>query len=180
MAWRGLLGMRLLGNTTRCMMRNARNPELLSEVSVARCSPPSRHIAVSPSLFVKEIIVEATDKETTIEGIYKESDRTDVLVKTEHTECGACSLCALQLNLKHTDVLVLSQFMRSDGCMLPKRITGLCGPQQKRVTLLVAMAQKAGLMPNLAPHWSKKNPKKRFGSRKYNRYFDENTLKIRF
>lgn len=42
------------------------------------------------------------------------------------------------------DVLILSQFVRSDGCMLPRRITGLCNVQQKRITTMVAMAQKAG------------------------------------
>ncbi|XP_063597213.1 large ribosomal subunit protein mL66-like [Penaeus indicus] len=176
MAWRGVLGLRLLGNASRCVARGSRNPELMS---VAGSAPPSRHIAVSSPLLVKEIIIDAADKQTTVEGVYKPSDRTDLLVKTEHTECGSCPLCALQLNLKHTDVLVLSQFLRSDGCMLPKRITGLCNPQQKKVTFLVAMAQKAGLMPNLAPSGSKKDPKKRFGSKKLNRYFDEKTLKIR-
>nr|XP_027233636.1 28S ribosomal protein S18a, mitochondrial-like [Penaeus vannamei] len=176
MAWRGVLGLRLLGSASRSITRSSVNPEL---ISVAGSAPPSRHIAVSSSLFVKEIIIDTSDKQTTIEGVYKESDRTELLVKTEHTECGSCPLCALQLNLKHTDVLVLSQFLRSDGCMLPKRITGLCNPQQKKVTQLVAMSQKAGLMPNLAPSWSKKDPKKRFGSRKLNRYFDEKTIKIK-
>ena len=42
------------------------------------------------------------------------------------------------------DVLILSQFLRSDGCMLPRAITGLCKRQQKIVVDLVAMAQKAG------------------------------------
>lgn len=42
------------------------------------------------------------------------------------------------------DVLILSQFLRSDGCVLPRRITGLCSVQQKRLGPLVAMAQKAG------------------------------------
>lgn len=48
------------------------------------------------------VIIDTSDKQTTIEGVYKESDRTELLVKTEHTECGSCPLCALQLNLKHT------------------------------------------------------------------------------
>ncbi|XP_037775597.1 uncharacterized protein LOC119572564 [Penaeus monodon] len=147
----------------------------LQSINLLRLEPPVPY----QTRYQGTVIVDVTDKQTTIEGLYKPSDRTELLVKTEHTECGACPLCALQLNLKHTDVLVLSQFLRSDGCMLPKRITGLCNSQQKKVTLLVAMAQKAGLMPNLAPYWSKKDPKKRFGSKKFNRYFDEETLNIR-
>lgn len=55
-----------------------------------------------------------------------------------------CYLCALGLDVKHTDVLILSQFVRSDGCMLPRRITGLCRRQQKKVGTMVTMAQKAG------------------------------------
>lgn len=60
--------------------------------------------------------------------------------KPEHT----CYMCALDLDVKHTDVLILSQFVRSDGCMLPRRITGLCRRQQKKIGKMVSMAQKAG------------------------------------
>lgn len=55
-----------------------------------------------------------------------------------------CAICASGLDVKHTDVLILSQFVRSDGCMLPRRITGLCKKQQKRISSMVSMAQKAG------------------------------------
>lgn len=55
-----------------------------------------------------------------------------------------CYMCTLGLDVKHTDVLILSQFVRSDGCMLPKRITGLCSRQQKKIGKMVSMAQKAG------------------------------------
>lgn len=85
--------------------------------------------------------------------------------------------------------------------MLPKRVTGLCGKQQRRIGTMVTMAQKAGiyfiskkiflpflliycffyfikgLMPNIAPENSKKDPKKRYQWKKYNKYFDEDTLK---
>lgn len=88
-----------------------------------------------------------------------------------------CPECTLGLDLKHTDILILSQYVRSDGCMLPKRITGLCNRQQKKIGTLVTMAQKAGLMPNLAPANSKKDPKKRYSWKKFNKYFDENTIK---
>lgn len=59
-------------------------------------------------------------------------------------ENNACPLCATGLDVKHTDILILCQFVRSDGCMLPRRITGLCKKQQRRVSTLVTMAQKAG------------------------------------
>lgn len=43
---------------------------------------------------------------------------------------------------------------------------------------LVTMAQKAGLMPNLTPAASKKDPKKRRQWKKFNKYFDETTIKV--
>lgn len=86
-------------------------------------------------------------------------------------------MCSLNIDVKHTDVLILSQFVRSDGCMLPRRITGLCKRQQKRVSNMVAMAQKAGLMSLLTPATSKKDPKRRKKWKKFNTYFDESTIK---
>lgn len=82
------------------------------------------------------------DKEIIISAEYVQSPREPYLVGNQHPS--HCALCSSGLDLKHTDVLILSQFLRSDGCMLPRRITGLCKPQQKRVSTLVAMAQKAG------------------------------------
>lgn len=40
------------------------------------------------------------------------------------------------------------------------------------------MAQKAGLMPNLTPSSSKRDPKKRYGWKKFNKYFDEKTIRV--
>lgn len=88
-----------------------------------------------------------------IEGVTVPSPRTDLLVRaekisdllpTKDSEKSLCYLCKLGLDIKHTDVLILSQFVRSDGCMLPRRITGLCRRQQKKVGKMVTMAQKAG------------------------------------
>ncbi|XP_060523740.1 large ribosomal subunit protein mL66 [Cylas formicarius] len=139
------------------------------------CRTRIRQISISPALRLKEIQENQDGQLLTIEGKYVPSPREPYLLKSKHDN--ACPICASGLNIKHTDVLILSQFVRSDGCMLPKRITGLCNKQQRRVQSLVAMAQKAGLMPNLAPSFSKKDPKKRFGWKKFNKYFDETTIK---
>ena len=40
------------------------------------------------------------------------------------------------------------------------------------------MAQKAGLMSNLNPGNSKKDPKKRYAFKKFNHYFDEKTIRL--
>ncbi|XP_030354643.1 39S ribosomal protein S18a, mitochondrial isoform X2 [Strigops habroptila] len=49
------------------------------------------------------------------------------------------------------DVLLLSQFIRSDGGMLPRRITGLCLEEHKKIAVCVQMAHRAGLLPNHRP-----------------------------
>ena len=88
-----------------------------------------------------------------VEGVDVPSPRSQYLVRAENfidlahdgENCQTCYMCALKLNIKHTDVLILSQFVRSDGCMLPRRITKLCRRQQKKIGKMVTMAQKAGL-----------------------------------
>ncbi|XP_045138056.1 28S ribosomal protein S18a, mitochondrial-like [Portunus trituberculatus] len=126
---------------------------------------------------LKEIVVEEeAGGDTVVRGQYLPSPKSSLLLKPDREAGKACPLCALDLDVKHTDVLILSQFMREDGSVLPRRVTGLCGKQQRRLTWLVIMAQKAGLMPNLAPATSKRDPSKRQRSKKFNRYFDESTL----
>ncbi|KAG8237418.1 hypothetical protein J437_LFUL017525 [Ladona fulva] len=125
---------------------------------------------------LKEIHERKEGNKLIIEGVHVQSPREPLLLKANE-ESGACPMCRSGLDIKHTDVLILSQFLRHDGCMLPRRITGLCRTQQKRIAAMVAMAQKAGLMPNMAPANSKKDPRKRKQWKKWNTYFDENTIK---
>ncbi|XP_070172265.1 small ribosomal subunit protein bS18 [Polyergus mexicanus] len=138
---------------------------------------PNRNLSLSATARLREIIEKKEDKVLTIEGRHVPHKKVHLQLKLKSN---ACPLCATELNVKHTDVLILSQFLRSDGCILPRRITGLCDVQQKKVSVLVAMAQKAGLMPNLAPKWSRKNPKRRRDWKKFNTYFDENTIRYKY
>ncbi|XP_063707652.1 large ribosomal subunit protein mL66 [Culicoides brevitarsis] len=143
----------------------------------------TRNLSLTSSNRVKEIVEKKEKGVIKVEGITKAAPRDHLLVK-EVRECKEngtqfCPKCTLGLDVKHTDVLILSQYVRSDGCMLPRRITGLCRKQQVRMSCLVSMAQKAGLMPNLNPAYSKKDPLQRFGHKKFNKYFDENTIRQR-
>lgn len=109
------------------------------------------------------------------------SSNESLLLK-EYVECKNngikfCPECTLGLDIKHTDVLILSQYVRPDGCMLPRRVTGLCKRQQTRIGTMVTMAQRAGLMSNLTPYWSHKDPKKRYAYKKCNTYYFERTIK---
>jgi len=135
---------------------------------------PRRWFQMSPAYYVKEIIERVEGKQLVIEGVKKPSTRSHVLLQPKGD---ACPVCSTDLEIKHTDVLILSQFVRTDGCMLPRRVTGLCRLQQKRVSKMVAMAQKAGLMASLAPPNSKKDPTKRKEWKKFNTYFDESTIR---
>uniref|UniRef100_A0A8C8J2M4 Large ribosomal subunit protein mL66 n=1 Tax=Oncorhynchus tshawytscha TaxID=74940 RepID=A0A8C8J2M4_ONCTS len=57
----------------------------------------------------------------------------------------------LQNNYNYTDVLLLSQFIRSDGGMLPRRVTGLCAQEHRKIAICVQMAHRAGLLPDHKP-----------------------------
>ncbi|XP_014605035.1 PREDICTED: 28S ribosomal protein S18a, mitochondrial [Polistes canadensis] len=151
---------------------------LVSQIKKSFIIPDyNRAISLSATTRIKEIIEKKEGNNVIIEAVIRPQENAHLLMKTKN---GACPLCSHNLNVKHTDVLILSQFVRSDGCMLPRRITGLCGVQQKRVSIMVAMAQKAGLMSNLGPASSQKDPKKRRYWKKFNTYFDESTIKRRY
>ncbi|XP_004624168.1 39S ribosomal protein S18a, mitochondrial isoform X1 [Octodon degus] len=66
---------------------------------------------------------------------------------------GQCPIC--RWNLKHKynyeDVLLLSQFLRPHGGMLPRRVTGLCTEEHRKVEECVKMAHRAGLLPTHRP-----------------------------
>nr|XP_015304860.2 39S ribosomal protein S18a, mitochondrial isoform X1 [Macaca fascicularis] len=59
---------------------------------------------------------------------------------------GQCPIC--RWNLKHKynydDVLLLSQFIRPHGGMLPRKITGLCQEEHRKIEECVKMAHRAG------------------------------------
>ncbi|XP_022221623.1 39S ribosomal protein S18a, mitochondrial [Drosophila obscura] len=136
----------------------------------------TRSVATTTPQLIKQIQEKQENNVRTYEGVNIDSERSEKLLKSA-CQTTFCPECTLGLDVKHTDVLILSQYVRSDGCMLPRRITGLCYRQQKKMGTLVTMAQKAGLMPNLGPSWSKKDPKKRYGWKKFNKYFLESTIK---
>ncbi|XP_043543193.1 39S ribosomal protein S18a, mitochondrial isoform X1 [Chiloscyllium plagiosum] len=99
---------------------------------------------------LREIIRVQDGQSTMIEGRKIE----DSLVASEPPNpSGQCPIC--RWNLKHkynyTDVLLLSQFIRSDGGMLPRRITGLCFEEHKKIEICVKMAHRAGLLPDHKP-----------------------------
>uniref|UniRef100_A0A4W2HDF0 Large ribosomal subunit protein mL66 n=1 Tax=Bos indicus x Bos taurus TaxID=30522 RepID=A0A4W2HDF0_BOBOX len=66
---------------------------------------------------------------------------------------GQCPICRWNLKHKYSyeDVLLLSQFIRPHGGMLPRSITGLCQEEHRKIEECVKMAHRAGLLPNHRP-----------------------------
>ncbi|XP_049873813.1 28S ribosomal protein S18a, mitochondrial [Pectinophora gossypiella] len=147
-------------------------------------STSTRAISTTVPLNLREIRERKEGSTVIVEGVSVPSPRTEILVRTDKLAANLtdengkppCYMCSLGLDVKHTDVMILSQFVRSDGCMLPRRITGLCRRQQKKIGKMVSMAQKAGLMINMTPSNCKGDPTKRKDHKKFNTYYDEKTI----
>lgn len=101
-------------------------------------------MSIFPSM--SSVKVEKKNDTLEISAEYKESPRQSLLLDAVKKSTGKkfCPKCTLGLDIKHTDVLILSQYLRSDGCILPRRITGLCAVQQRNIGSMIIMAQKAG------------------------------------
>ncbi|XP_024893347.1 39S ribosomal protein S18a, mitochondrial [Temnothorax curvispinosus] len=142
-------------------------------------SESNRNISLSATTRLREIIEKKEDNVLTIEAVKVPQTKENLLVKIDSH---ACPLCATELDVKHTDVLILSQFLRSNGTMLPRRITKLCNVQQKRVSVLVIMAQRAGLLPNRFAKRNKTGSMSQENSRRrrFNTYYDEDTIKYKY
>ncbi|XP_035229261.1 39S ribosomal protein S18a, mitochondrial-like isoform X2 [Stegodyphus dumicola] len=123
-----------------------------------------RLLSISSLRFLKEIHRTETSNQIVIEGVKVKSDREGKVINLANRS--GCPLCRVGLkNLKHTDILILNQFLNSDGSVIPQYITGLCNKQHFRVVRAVALAQRAGLIP-------KKPGTPLFGDwEKYNTYF---------
>ncbi|KAH9376073.1 hypothetical protein HPB48_007263 [Haemaphysalis longicornis] len=108
-----------------------------------------------------------------IEGVFVDSPRKGTVIKSKHTS-SACPLCRLGIKfINHTDVLILSQFMDSQGNMLPRNVTGLCAKQHNIVNTLLYKAQRTGLI-----YKEEHAPKERW--QELNNYFGRTKLKIDF
>ncbi|XP_018599316.1 large ribosomal subunit protein mL66 [Scleropages formosus] len=98
---------------------------------------------------IRQVVEKKEGNTTTIEGI---SVQKQEWVEPPNPE-GQCPIC--RWNLKHKynyeDVLLLSQFIRSDGGMLPRRVTGLCAEEHNKIAICVKMAHRAGLLPDHKP-----------------------------
>ena len=97
-----------------------------------------------------------------------------------HPDLRPCALCELEkrdIFVQYTDILVLRQFLQEDGFPLPRKVTGLCKKQQKKLIVLLKHARAAGLTLTYQPNLldgskASSDPRKRPEHLKWNAYFD--------
>ncbi|XP_022094837.1 39S ribosomal protein S18a, mitochondrial-like [Acanthaster planci] len=96
----------------------------------------------------REVIETTEGNSTIIEGVYRDPPENYYDIDNPHR---ACPICSRNLRVTYKDVLILSQFIRPDGGMLPRRITGVCKKQQRHLEECVKRAHRAGLLPDHKP-----------------------------
>ncbi|XP_017291466.1 39S ribosomal protein S18a, mitochondrial [Kryptolebias marmoratus] len=134
--WTSFAGLKLCATGTNCS-------------PVLRVNVPQLSALTIQSRGIRKVVEKKEGSTTTIEG--------QILEVTEGPQPpNASAKCPIyRWNLQHkynyTDVLLLSQFIRSDGGMLPKRITGLCPEEHRKIAICVQMAHRAGLLPDHKP-----------------------------
>ena len=154
-----------------------------NSLSNLQCS--LRQVHLTSANKIKEIVVSEDNnkKLITIEGKYLdevELTKASVLKFPDEDKKTPCAFCKLEkqgVYVQYTDVLVIRQFLREDGTVLPTKITGLCKKQQRKLHVLVKHANTAGLIMNLQPPLiNGKKPvidqQKRFEHLKWNNAFD--------
>lgn len=112
--------------------------------------PVSARWARPPAREFREVVEIQEGKTTIIEGRITETPKES---PNPPNPTGQCPIC--RWNLKHKynyeDVLLLSQFIRPHGGMLPRSVTGLCREEHLKIEECVKMAHRAGLLPNHRP-----------------------------
>ncbi|PAV59034.1 hypothetical protein WR25_10745 [Diploscapter pachys] len=113
---------------------------------LARCLPSGwsaiRGIATSSSA-MKWKIKEAEEGDTTV----VEMEKIEEPARPKNAFCALCT-CNLPIKVKYSDVLILEQFMRPDGTVLPRQLTGLCRNKQLQIERCVMQAHWSGLFPD--------------------------------
>nr|XP_004649517.2 39S ribosomal protein S18a, mitochondrial isoform X1 [Jaculus jaculus] len=103
-----------------------------------------------PARGFREVVEIQDGKTTIIEGRITPTPKA---TPDPPNPVGQCPICRWNLKHKYTyeDVLLLSQFIRPHGGMLPRSITGLCQEEHRKIAECVKMAHRAGLFPNHRP-----------------------------
>ena len=64
-----------------------------------------------------------------------------------------CKFCTEKIDsINYKDVRLLSQFVAESGKIVPRRLTGVCTPHQRRLTEAIKQARNIALLPFAARH----------------------------
>src|ERR687884_703813 len=59
-----------------------------------------------------------------------------------------CKFCVEKIDaINYKDVRLLSQFVAESGKIVPRRLTGVCTPHQRRLTVAIKQARNIALLP---------------------------------
>eukprot|EP00092_Neocalanus_flemingeri_P067770 GFUD01082762.1.p1 GENE.GFUD01082762.1~~GFUD01082762.1.p1 ORF type:complete len:186 (+),score=56.00 GFUD01082762.1:48-605(+) len=136
----------------------------------------TRLFSVGPCLRVKEIVHTESGTKIVVEGVTPPSVTTSVPATTcreGQTSCHPFCRSPIVAQVKHTDVLILDQFVDSRGQIYSQEELGICSRQWTRLYKLVQMCQRAGLMPG-KDFYCQDVRKTKWGSQ--NCYWDEDTI----
>jgi len=132
-------------------------------------------------MMVKKIEHTEEGNKIVVEGIQIQDKNTNTLVapgcKSGQTTCHPFCRSPIVSKVKHTDVLILDQFVDSKGQMYSQEELQICGRQWTRLYKLVQMSQRAGLMPG-KEFYCKEIRETKWGSQ--NSYWDEDTIDIQY
>eukprot|EP00071_Canis_lupus_P048232 XP_022281789.1 39S ribosomal protein S18a, mitochondrial isoform X3 [Canis lupus familiaris] len=105
--------------------------------------PRATSWARPPARGFREVVEIQEGKTTIIEGRLTGTPKES---PNPPNPSGQCPICRWNLKHKYSyeDVLLLRQFIRPRGGMLPRRITGLCQEEHRKIEECVKMAHRAG------------------------------------
>ncbi|NP_001025285.1 large ribosomal subunit protein mL66 [Danio rerio] len=137
--------------SARTAVRSAQNTLDKSTSLFQRIPGFSQHsfLGITPCRGLRHVAEKKEGKTTIIEGFIE----TTTEQPQPPNPTASCPIYRwnLQNKYNYTDVLLLSQFIRSDGGLLPRRITGLCAQEHNKIAICVQMAHRAGLLPDHRP-----------------------------
>lgn len=108
------------------------------------------------SLLLRRIVIErdTTKNVVKISGqLVQPQFKRQALPKISENDEDTCPLRARGIEVSKNDVLILRQFMRSDGSILAFDDTKLAERSYKKVVAAIKMAQREGLLPSYEPEY---------------------------
>ncbi|VDP83330.1 unnamed protein product [Schistosoma mattheei] len=135
------------------------------------CSDALRRFLSTSHVRNKKEVKYAVDKNvTTVEGVLVPSEREGKVVCLDGfgDPRDRDPISRLGLNIRHT-------FLRPDGTVLPRRISGISCRSQIHLELMIERARKAGLLPvQIKPDGS--HVYERRGRHRFNVYYDSEMI----